>query len=602
MAQQRRARLERIFPILAWGKAYSREDLNGDLLAGIITAILLVPQGMAFGLLAGLPPQAGLYAAILPPMIYALLGTSRALAVGPVSVASIMVAHALASRAPGADYIASALVLAFLAGLVLLALGALRLGLLANFLSHPVLSGFTSAAAIIIVLSQLPQLLGLTLLGKAAPLDDPGALLHAIANLNWPTLGLSVLSVAVLLLSGGPLERFLVRLGSTEARAGTFGKTAPLAVVLVTTLLVAGLELDASHGVAVIGTLPAGLPDFGFQLPAPATVTELLPAAVLIALVGYVESVSIAKTLANRRRQTIDPNQELIALGGANLAAAISGGMPVAGGFSRTMVNYGAGARTQAAAILTALLVGTVALFFTPALAHVPKAALAAIIIVAVSRLIDVRGAIAAWRYDRHDGVVLLATMLGVLVLGIEPGLTLGVGLSLLLYVWRASRPHVAELGRLPGSEHFRNIRRYRNLETWPEILLLRVDENLSFANSAYLEETIMERVVHKPSLEHLVLVASGINGVDLSALEALAGLAQSLRSAGVTLHLAEVKGPVMDRLKHTGLVQHLAPGYVFLSAHEAVQALAGPRAGGGHPGSEEPTRGVGPHGHRAHL
>ena len=328
---------------------------------------------------------------------------------------------------------------------------------------------------------------------------------------------------------------------------------------------------------------------------------ELLPAAVLIALVGYVESVSIAKTLANRRRQTIDPNQELIALGGANLAAAISGGMPVAGGFSRTMVNYGAGARTQAAAILTALLVGTVALFFTPVLAHVPKAALAAIIIVAVSRLIDVRGAIAAWRYDRHDGVVLLATTLGVLVLGIETGLTLGVGLSLLLYVWRASRPHVAELGRLPGSEHFRNIKRYRNLETWPEILLLRVDENLSFANSAYLEETIMERVVDKPRLEHLVLVASGINGVDLSALETLAGLAESLRSAGVTLHLAEVKGPVMDRLKHTALVRHLAPGHVFLSAHEAVEGLAGPRAGRGNPGSEEPTPGLGPRGHRAH-
>ena len=332
-------------------------------------------------------------------------------------------------------------------------------------------------------------------------------------------------------------------------------------MVLITTLLVAALGLDAGYGVAVIGTLPGGLPDFGFQLPGLETLTDLFPAAVLIALVGYVESVSIAKTLANRRRQTIDPNQELIALGGANLAAALSGGMPVAGGFSRTMVNDSAGARTQAAAILTALLVATVALFFTPALAQVPKAALAAIIIVAVFRLIDVRGAVAAWRYDRHDGVVLLGTMLGVLVMGIEAGLTLGVGLSLLLYVWRASRPHVAELGRLPGSEHFRNIRRYDNLQTWPEILVLRVDENLSFANSAYLEQMIMERVAHKPRLQHLVLVASGINGVDLSALEALAGLGQSLRSAGVTLHLAEVKGPVMDRLKHTGLIHGLAPG-----------------------------------------
>ena len=582
MAQPQRGRLARVLPILAWGKTYSREDLSGDLLAGIITAILLVPQGMAFGLLAGLPPQSGLYAAMLPPLVYAVLGTSRTLAVGPVSVASIMVAHALAGFPPGADYVSGALVLALLAGLVLLVLGALRLGVLANFLSHPVLSGFTSAAAIIIIFAQLPQLAGVKMPDKLTLLNFPGPLYDAIAHLNLPTLGIGVLSVALLLLCGKPLERYLTGLGMTRARAGTITKMAPLAVVLITTLLVTTLALDTRYGVAVIGTLPSGLPPLGLHLPELETVTDLFPAAGLIALVGYVESVSIAKTLANRRRQTVDPNQELIALGGANLAAALSGGMPVAGGFSRTMVNDSAGARTQAAAILTALLVATVALFFTPALAQVPKAALAAIIIVAVFRLIDVHGALTAWRYDRHDGVVLLGTMLGVLTLGIEAGLTLGVALSLLLYVWRASRPHVAELGRLPGSEHFRNVRRYDNLQTWPEILLLRVDENLSFANSAYLEQIIMERVAHKPRLQHLVLVASGINGVDLSALEALAGFGQSLRSAGVTLHFAEVKGPVMDRLRHTGLIQGLAPGRVFLSAHEAVEALAGGQAAQG--------------------
>jgi SulP family sulfate permease len=365
----------------------------------------------------------------------------------------------------------------------------------------------------------------------------------------------------------------------TPAHAGVIGKTAPLAVVLLATFLVVVMHLDTGHGVAVVGTLPRGLPELGIALPDLEVVGALLPAAALIALVGYVESVSIAKTLANRHRETIDPNQELIAVGGANLAAAFSGGMPVAGGFSRTMVNYAAGARTQAATVVTAVLVGAVALLFTPALAQVPKVARAAIIIIAVSRLIDVRGALTAWRYDRHDGVVLLGTLLGVLVVGIEAGLMLGLVLSLLLYVWRASRPHVAELGRLPGSEHFRNINRYANLETWPEILLLRVDENLSFANSAFLEETIMERVADKPRLEHLVLVASGINGVDLSALETLAKLAQSLRSAQVTLHLAEVKGPVMDRLKHTALIKEFAPGRVFLSAHEAVETLsASPR------------------------
>jgi SulP family sulfate permease len=309
-------------------------------------------------------------------------------------------------------------------------------------------------------------------------------------------------------------------------------------------------------------------------MPGVEAIAALSPAAALIALVGYVESVSIAKTLAHRRRETIDPNQELLALGGANFAAALSGGMPVAGGFSRTMVNYNAGARTQAAAIVTAVLVGLVALLFTPALKHVPKAALAAIIIVAVSRLIDVRGALAAWRYDRHDGLVLLATAAGVLGLGIEIGLAAGLALSLFAYIWRASRPHLAELGRLPGSEHFRNVRRYDSLQTWPSILLLRIDEHLSFANSAYVEEVLMERVAHRPQVEHLVLVASGINGIDVSALEMLHKLAHSLREAGVTLHLAEVKGPVMDRLKHTALIRDLAPGRVFLSAHEAVEML----------------------------
>ena len=567
--------LVRHLPILAWGRAYNREDLSGDLLAGVITAILLVPQGMAFGLLAGLPAQAGLYASILPPIVYALFGTSRTLAVGPVSVASIMVAQALAGLPEGADYVSSALLLALLSGVILLVLGLARLGVLANFLSHPVLSGFTTAAAVIIVLSQLPNLIGLPLPRHLPLAELPAAIGAGLAQLNLPTLGLGVVSAALLLLAGAPLERVLTRTGVSRARAGVIGKTAPLAVVAAATALVAGLALDAQHGVAVVGTLPEGLPLFALDVPAWSSVVQLMPAATLIALVGYVESVSIAKTLANRRRQAIDPNQELLALGAANFAAAVSGGMPVAGGFSRTMVNYHAGARTQAAAIVTAVLVGAVALFFAPLLAHVPKAVLAAIIIVAVSRLIDVPSAVAAWRYDRNDGAVLLATTAGVLLLGIEAGLTAGVVLSLLLYIWRASRPHLAVLGRLPGTEHFRNVKRYQELETWPDLLLLRVDEHLSFANSTYLEQVLMEHLARTPALKHLVLVCSGINGIDFSALEMLMKLAASLKDAHVSMHLAEVKGPVMDKLRATGLPALLEPGRVFLSAHEAVEALA---------------------------
>jgi SulP family sulfate permease len=488
-----------------------------------------------------------------------------------------MVAEALAGLPPGADYLMSALALAFLSGAVLLVLGVARLGALANLIGHPVLSGFVSAAAIVIVASQLPSLLGVTAPGAGEAAQASGWS-QAFRELNAATLALGLFSIAVLLASGRPLERALGALGAPDI-ARAVARTAPLAVLAVTTLVVGTMGLDRSHAVAVVGTLPRGLPPLGFNCPGWSALAALLPSAVLIALIGYIESVSMAKTLANRRRQTIDPNQELLALGASNLASAVSGGMPVAGSFSRTLVNFEAGARTQGAALLTAALVGAVAWFFTPLFAHVPKAALAAIIIVAVVKLIDVKAAVSAWYYDRSDGLVLLATAAVVLAIGIEVGLTAGVVLSLLLYIRRASRPHLAVLGRVPGTEHFRNVERYPDARTEPDLLLLRVDEHLSFANVVYLEQMLMEQVARAPRLRHLVLVCSGINGIDFSALEMLIKVTGSLREAGVTLHMAEVKGPVMDRLKRTELLERMAPGRVFLSTHQAVQALAG--AGG---------------------
>jgi sulfate permease, SulP family len=564
----------RWLPIARWLSGYHREYFVADLVAGFVTAVLLIPQGLAFALLAGLPPHVGLYASILPPLVYALLGTSRTLAVGPVSVASIMVAEALRGLPPDADPVAAALVLALLCGAVLLALGIARLGLLANFLSHPVLSGFTSAAAIIIILSQAPALLGMRWPAELPFAQLGTAISESLRAINPATLAVGALSVALLLLSGRPLERVLTLVGLTPSRARVLARTAPLVVVAIATLLVAGMHLDARQGVAVVGALSSAMPHMGFVWPAWTVVVELLPSATLIGLVGYVESISIAKTLAHRRRETIDPNQELIALGAANLAAAASGAMPVAGGLSRTVVNYNAGARTQMASIITAVLVALAAWLFSPLLQHVPKAALAAIIIVAVSRLVDVAAARSTWKYDRGDGLVLLATAAFVLVVGLDVGLLAGLVLSLLVFIGRASRPHIAELGRMPGTEHFRNVKRYHHLETWPDLLLLRVDEHLSFANTAWLEETLMNRVAASPRLKHLILVASGINGIDTSGLETLSRLAISFREAGITLHLAEVKGPVMDRLKRSHLLAEMAPGRVFLSAHEAVAAL----------------------------
>lgn len=564
----------RYLPAAAWMRGYRRSDFAADALAGTITAVVLVPQAMAFGLLAGLSPAVGLYASLLPPLLYALLGTSRVLAVGPVSIAAIMVAQALGSLPAGVNPFAAAALLALLGGAVLLALGLLRLGWLANFLGHPVLSGFTSAAALLIIASQLPAFAGVRWTSEAGWSGLLPALAGAWPTVQLPTLLLGLLAASVLLLSGRPLERLLQAAGATRRSSALAGRAAPLLVVVCGTLAVVALSLDSGHGVEVVGAVPAGLPELSLPWPGTDVALRLLPAAALIALVGYVESVGMARTLANRRREAIDPNQELIGLGAANLGAALSGAMPVAGGLSRTMVNYQAGALTQGAAMVTALLVAVVVFAFTPLLAHVPRTVLAAIIIVAVARLVDVRALRDAWRYDRSDAAVMLATALGVIGLGIEAGLMAGIVLSLLATVWKASRPHVAELGRLPGSEHFRNVRRYRSLETWPSLLLLRVDEHLSFANSHWLEQYFAQSVAAHPGVRHVVLVANAVNGIDTTALEMLERLALSLREAGVTLHLAEVKGPVMDRLKRSSLLASMAPGRVFLSAHEAVQEL----------------------------
>jgi SulP family sulfate permease len=566
-------RIQRWLPITGWLRSYTREDLEGDLVAGIITAILLVPQGMAFAILAGLPAQAGLYASVLPPFIYALLGTSRTLAVGPVSVAALMVAHALSDLPANVDVLDAALTLALLAGVFLLAMGMLGMGQVANFLSHPVLSGFTNAAALLIIFNQLPNLTGVTLPSEWAATDVAQQLVDAIASIQGITLLIGVASIGLLLYAGGPLVNLLTSFGASRQRALVLSRAAPLLVVLLATIAVSTGNFAETAAVAVVGSIPAGLPIPTLALPGVELALELLPAALLIGLVGYVESVSIAKSLANRRRQRIDTNQELIALGMANIAGGVSGGMPVAGGFSRTMVNFTAGARTQFAAIITAILVGAVALFFTPLLENIPKAALAAIIIVAVSKLIDIKAILSIWRYDRVDGAVLLVTAAGVLLVGIEAGLATGIALSLISFALRAAHPHVAVLGRIRGSEHFRNVKRHE-VQTWPQLLFLRVDENLTFANASFTESLVNGELAAGGDIRHVILVLSSVNAVDSTALEVLERLAESSKEAGVNLHLSDVKGPVMDRLGRSGLIKAIAPGEVFLSAHLAAEKL----------------------------
>ncbi len=549
----------------------SRRD---DLLAGAITAILLIPQGMAYAMLAGLPPQLGLYASILPPAVYALFGSSRALAVGPVAVAALMVAHALHAYADGEsqEWMNGALILAAETGLVLLLMRVLRLGTLVQFISHPVLSGFTSGAAILIIVSQLKHLTGLSISANA-PLATLGAVAEQLPASNSATLLFGGTAIVLLLAARTPLISLLCRSGLAPRTASLVSRMAPLAVVLLATALAAWTDAAERHGLAIVGAIPAGLPRPSLDFLQASGWLELAPSAALIALVGYVESISVAKVLAARRKQKVDPNQELTALAVSNLAAAAVGSMPVAGGFSRSVVNFEAGAQTQLAGIVTALLVALVALFFTGWFQHLPHAVLAAIIVVAVAQLIDTDTARHIFAYDRGDGLTLLATLFGVLAFGIDVGLIMGIALALALFLRRTSEPHMAVVGRVPGTEHFRNIERHQ-VDCLDQILMLRIDENLYFANISTVENFIEAQLNLRPETRYVLLVMSAVNFIDSSAEEQLELLEESLRAREIELHLSEVKGPVMDRLSKTRLGSELSLR-IHLSSHLAMQDLS---------------------------
>ena len=525
-------------------------------------------------MLAGLPPEMGLYASILPPIVYALIGSSRTLAVGPVAVAALMVANALSTHFGNESSeaaLAGAMILAAETGALLLLMGIFRVGTLVSFISHPVLSGFTSGAALLIVSSQLKHLSGIQL-ERGDLFATVVPFFQRIGDVHVPTLLFGLISILLLLLARKPMARFLVARGIPHSTAAIIGRMAPLVIVIGSTV-VAGVSQAEGYGLSVVGAIPGGLPVPDLDFLSAEGWVALLPSAVLIALVGYVESVSVAKVLAARRRQKIDANRELTALGMSNIAAAVGGAMPVAGGFSRSVVNFDAGARTQFAAIVTATLVAVVAAFFTDWFYYLPNAVLAAIIVVAVVQLVDISGAVAIWRYDRADGIALLATGLAVPFLGIESGLLIGIGLSLVLYLWRTSQPHMAILGRVPDTDHFRNVNRYR-VDTLPSVLIIRVDENLYFANANAVETYLMQKVACNEDVQDVVLLMSAVNYVDSSALEMLEHLETDFRATGVSMHLAEVKGPVMDRLHHTRLGKALADSRIHLSAKHAWEAL----------------------------
>ncbi|MDX2257216.1 MAG: sulfate permease [Pseudanabaenaceae cyanobacterium bins.39] len=569
--------LQQIFPALNWLRNYKSQHLLGDITAGVIVTSLLIPQSMAYALLAGLPPQVGLYATILPAIVYPLLGTSQVLAVGPVAVDSLMVAAAIAKFAPqgSPEYLALAIALAFLVGMIEIGMGVLRMGFLVNFLSRSVISGFISGSALIIGFSQLKHLLGLKIPNTESFVELVRLIFGKIGEINWLTFGLGFTSILILLYFNKPLIKVLRRKGWSEQQILPISKSAPLLVVIVGTVLVAVFQWHQVAGVRIVGTVPSGLPPFSLPTFELSTVQSLLPAALAIALVGYVEGFSGAQALASKRREKIDPNQELIAFGAANLSAALSGGYSVTGGVSRSVVNFAAGANTGLASMITGLLVAITTVFLTSWFYYLPQTCLAATIVTAVYKLVDFATLKRMWQYDKADAIAWLFTFSVVLGFGVEKGIIFGAIVALALHLWHTSRPHIAIVGRLGSSEHFRNVQRY-DVKTSPQVLAIRVDASLYFANAKYMENFLNREVSDRPEVDKIVLVCSAVNLIDASALEVLESMIADLKSIGVDFYFAEVKGPVMDKLLKIGFVDHVGRDRFFLSTDIAMRELAG--------------------------
>lgn len=562
--------MSQFFPIFSWLKTYRRADFNGDLFAGIITAILLVPQGIAYALLAGLPPEFGLYASILPPFFYALLGTSRTMSVGPVAVAAIMIAAALNSPAVSelGNPTQSAIILSTQTGVMMLLMAAFRMGGLVNFISHPVLTGFTSGASLLIIISQLPKTLGL---------KDPNCEVDFVCyqqylqGTNFIALAISIGVFALLLFFAKPLPAFLKKINASKALITAISKCGALVSVAITTFAVVHWHLVEQH-ISVVGFVPTGFPALRFDFFDIEKWKVLFPSASFIALIAYVESIAIAKVVANLRNEKISPNQELVALGIANIASALSGGMPTAGGLSRTMVNFTAGACTQIASIIATIILAFAVMYCSEWFYNIPKATLAVIILMAIFPLVKIQNIFHTWQYDKGDGIAELITLIGVLALGIEEGIMLGIFLTFISHVRKTSRPHIAVVGRLPNTKHFRNVKRHK-VETWENLLLMRIDENITFTNVNFIEEFIESELRNAPNVKHIVLIFTSISDIDMTAIEALEQLSQSLKNVDVTLNFAEVKGFLRDKLEKSDLFAHLN-GQVFFDAEEAVEKL----------------------------
>ena len=550
-----------IFPALKWLKTYHPTHFKADVVAALIVLTMLVPQGMAYAMLAGLPPVMGIYASILPMIIYAFTGSSTTLSIGPVAIISMMVFSALQPLfAVGSTaYIEAACLLAIMVGIISLILGLFRFGFLIQLISHPVIKSFIIASALLIALGQFKFLLDIPLQTNNIP-EFIGSLVNNFHHISFLSMGVSLAAISILV--------FLPK----WVRSDFLNKTIPLLLVLSSIIVVYAFSLD-QHGLKTVGIIPTGLPSFHFPTWNLDLVQKLLPSAFMIAMISFVESLAIAQATALQKRDDLNSNQELIALGLANIAAGINMGFAVSGSLSRTVVNSDAGAKTPMSGVMSSLLMIAVSLYFTSFFQNLPLTILAATIFVSIWKLVSFLPFFETWKYSKADGLAMWATFLGVTCIDISTGLVIGIILTFILLLWRISRPHIAVIGLVEGTQHFRNVSRYDVLTT-ETIASFRIDENLNFLNAHVLKGYIITELSHNPQIQHVVINCSSISNIDLSAVEMLEDLNRELLQLGIQLHLSEVKSPVMDRLNSSRLINMLS-GKIFLSHYQAIQTLS---------------------------
>ena len=568
----------RVVPLVGIIGDYQRSDFGHDVMAGLIVGMVTIPQAVAYALLAGVPPQSGLYACLLPMVIYAVFGSSKQLVVGPVAIAALLVTATVSELAPrySEAYLGITTLLCLQVGLLLGALRITKMGGLVTLLSHPVISGFVNAAAILIIISQLPGLTGVSVDDNTNPSSALTGLLQQMSLINPYAIVFGVGSLLFLSVSRPLISRLLHALGVTAAQQHPLTRVGPMIVAMVATLVVATLDLQSN--LATVGAIPTGLPQLTIPPMTLELWLELLPAALIIAIVSYVESYSIGTTLAGRSNDRINANQELLALGLANIGAGFTGAYPVAGSFSRSSVNFAAGARTPASSLVCAVVVVLTLVFAANLFVSLPNAVLAAIVTTSVFGLIDFSKIRSNWDIYRDDSVTELATMALVLVLGVELGLLAGVALSIALFIRNSSQPNITQVGRLGESEQFRSVKRY-SVQLHEHILALRIDENIYFANAGQIEEKLLRRVAGRQATKHLLLVCNAVNHIDATGLAMLLRVNQKLQRSGVQLHCSDIKGPLTAQLEKTELPTVLS-GEIFFTADQAFKSLSGEQCG----------------------